>query len=101
MSDSRPQPTNPSTAPRSTTASSGTRPIWITVGVLLAIGAVVPLLVWIYDSETPKLGGFPFFFWFQFLLIPIVSALTFVAFRLSESATARDRAARRGDRRAS
>jgi hypothetical protein len=64
------------------------------VGVLLAVGAVVPLLVWTYDSESPSVGGFPFFYWFQFLLIPIVSALTFVAFKLSESATERDRAAR-------
>jgi hypothetical protein len=65
------------------------------VGILIAVGSVVPLLVWVYDTETPTLGGFPFFFWFQFLLIPIVSALTFAAFKLSESATARDREARR------
>jgi len=65
------------------------------VGLLLAVGIVAPLLVWVYDSETPALGGFPFFYWFQFLLIPVVSALTFVAFKLSESATARDREARR------
>jgi len=62
--------------------------------LLLAVGIVVPLLVGTYDSETPRLGGFPFFFWYQFLLIPIVSALTYVAFRLSESATKRDRRAR-------
>jgi hypothetical protein len=62
---------------------------------LLAVGAIVPLLVWLYDTETPALGGFPFFYWFQFLLIPIVSGLTFLAFKLSENATARDRAARR------
>jgi hypothetical protein len=65
------------------------------VGILIAVGIVVPLLVWVYDTETPTLGGFPFFYWFQFLLIPIVSGLTFAAFKLSESATARDREARR------
>ena len=85
MSDSRPP---------SGTASS-TRPTWTVVGLLLAAGAIVPLLVWIYDTESPTLGGFPFFYWFQFLLIPVVSALTFVAFKLSESATARYREARR------
>lgn len=89
MSDSRP--------PSGSTAPS-TRPTWIAVGILIAVGIVVPLLVWVYDSETPTLGGFPFFYWFQFLLIPIVSALTFAAFRLSESATARDREARRAAR---
>jgi hypothetical protein len=90
MSESR-----PSSGP-----APSTRPTWIVVGILLAAGTVVPLLVGIYDTEAPSVGGFPFFYWFQFLLIPIVSALTFVAFRLSESATARDRATRRATRRA-
>jgi hypothetical protein len=85
MSDSRPP---------SGTAPS-TRPTWIVVGLLLAVGVIVPLMVWLYDTESPALGGFPFFYWFQFLLIPIVSGLTFLAFKLSENATARDRAARR------
>jgi hypothetical protein len=85
MSDSRPP---------SGTAPS-TRPTWTVVGLLLAAGVIVPLLVWMYDTETPTLGGFPFFYWFQFLLIPIVSGLTFLAFKLAENATARDRAARR------
>ena len=83
-----------SQSPASAHDSSATRPAWIVVGLLLAVGIVVPLLVGTYDSETPRLGGFPFFFWYQFLLIPIVSALTYVAFRLSESATKRDRRAR-------
>ena len=82
------------TRPPSGTAPSGTKSTWVVVGVLLAVGAIVPLLVWLYDSESPTLGGFPFFYWFQFLLIPIVSALTYVAFRLSETATERDRLAR-------
>lgn len=75
-------------------AASGTRPTWVVVGVLLAVGAVVPLFVGLYDSESPRLGSWPFFFWFQFLLIPVVSGMTFVAFKLSETATERDRAAR-------
>jgi CBS domain containing-hemolysin-like protein len=64
---------------------------WAVVAVLLTIGIVVPLMVGLYDSEDPTLFGFPFFFWFQFLLIPVVSLLTFIAFRLAQSATARDR----------
>ena len=70
------------------------RPLWVVVGILLAVGIVMPLLVGTYDSEKPTLLGFPFYYWFQFLLIPVVSTLTFIAFRLSESATARDREAR-------
>jgi len=61
------------------------------VAVLLALGIIVPLLVFLYDSESPTLLGFPFYYWFQFLLIPIVSALTFAAFKISLAATRRDR----------
>jgi len=64
----------------------------VVVAVLLGIGIVVPLLVFAYDSETPVLLGFPFYYWFQFLMIPIVSALTFTAFKISEAAARRDRA---------
>jgi membrane protein implicated in regulation of membrane protease activity len=73
---------------------SGTRPIWAVVSVLLAIGIVLPLLVMTYDSQTPTLWGFPFFYWYQFLLIPVVSVLTYVAFKLSQRATERERTAR-------
>ena len=67
------------------------------VAGLLAIGIVVPLLVFLYDSAEPTLWGFPFFYWFQFAMIPVASLLTFVAFRLSQRATAEDRA--EGERR--
>jgi membrane protein implicated in regulation of membrane protease activity len=80
-------PTTDQAAP----GASRTTAAWVVVAVLLAIGIVVPLLVGLYDSVKPTLFGFPFFFWFQFLLIPIVSVLTFIAFRLAQSATARDR----------
>ena len=80
-------------------ASSGTGKVWTVVGVLLAVGVVIPILVGTYDSETPELAGFPFYYWFQFLLIPVVSTLTYIAFKLSESATERDRAARGVTRR--
>ena len=86
-------------APSEGRPASGTRTVWTVVGLLLAVGAIVPLLVGTYDSTAPELAGFPFFYWFQFLLIPIVSALTYVAFKLSESATERDRKARGVTRR--
>jgi hypothetical protein len=74
--------------------SSSTRPIWLVVCILLAVGIVLPLWVTTFDTEDPSLWGFPFFYWYQFLLIPVVSALTYLAFRLSLRATARERAAR-------
>jgi membrane protein implicated in regulation of membrane protease activity len=67
--------------------------IGIVVAVLLAIGIVLPLLVPIYDQEDPRFLGFPFYYWFQFLLIPVVSVLTYVAFRLSLRSTHREREA--------
>jgi uncharacterized membrane protein len=81
----------------STSSERRTTGAWALVSVLLAIGIVVPLLVFLYDSATPTLWGFPFYYWFQFALIPVVSVLTFVAFRISESATRRDREARGQD----
>jgi hypothetical protein len=74
-------------------AGAGRRPtgLWVAVAVLLAIGIVVPLCVFLYDSVTPTLWGFPFYYWFQFAMIPVVSILTFVAFQLSLAATRKDR----------
>jgi uncharacterized membrane protein len=72
-------------------AARRTNAAWTVVGVLLAIGILVPLMVFIYDQEEPSLWGFPFYYWFQFLLIPIVSTLTFIAFRISLGALAKDR----------
>jgi hypothetical protein len=80
--------------PDSSSPPRSTRPLWLAVAALLAVGIVLPLLVWIYDRETPALFGFPFYYWFQFLLVPVAATLTFIAFRLSLTATSRDRAAR-------
>lgn len=65
--------------------------VWAAVAVLLGIGIVVPLMVFLYDSATPTLWGFPFYYWFQFAMIPVVSILTFAAFQLSLVATRKDR----------
>ncbi|MEP7091312.1 MAG: DUF3311 domain-containing protein [Nocardioidaceae bacterium] len=86
-------------APDRTPTASGrsTARVWGVVALLLGIGIVVPLLVFLYDRPTPTLFGFPFYYWFQFLMIPIVSALTYTAFRLSVRATAQDRSTRASD----
>ena len=59
------------------------RALWTVIGVILVPSIVVPLLVGIYDRTDPKLFGFPFFFWFQFLLIIVVTALTGFCYWLS------------------
>lgn len=57
-------------------------------GLLAAAGVclLIPLvaLMWVgsYARETPRLWGFPFFFWYQFLWVILCSALTYAAHRL-------------------
>ena len=59
------------------------RALWTVIGVILVPSIVVPLLVGLYDRTDPKLFGFPFFFWFQFLLIIVVTSLTGFCYWLS------------------
>jgi membrane protein implicated in regulation of membrane protease activity len=54
----------------------------VIVGVLLLLGIVPALLVGLYDRMDPTLLGFPFFYWFQFLLIPVTSVLTYTVYRM-------------------
>lgn len=50
--------------------------------LLLAVPIVLSLLVWTYAREDPNLGGIPFFFWYQFALIPVSAVCTLIAYRL-------------------
>ena len=50
--------------------------------VLLAIPIIALLWVGSYSRETPKLAGFPFFFWYQFLWVFICAGCTYAAHRL-------------------
>ncbi|MGI4978479.1 MAG: DUF3311 domain-containing protein [Janthinobacterium lividum] len=40
-------------------------------------------LLWVpfYNSAEPSLFGFPFFYWYQLLWVPITALLTFVVWR--------------------
>ena len=85
-------------------SSAGGR--WALIYVLLAPAVILPLLVGLYDREDPTFLGFPFYYWFQFLLIPCAAAFTVTAYFLAKEAVRRDRAARglpeldsRGERR--
>ena len=49
---------------------------WLLVVALLAPAVVLPLCVPLYDRADPEVGGWPFFFWFQMLLIVVAVALT-------------------------
>ena len=74
--------------------SSRSTALWVVVGVLLLLAAVPPLLVPVYARLTPSLWGFPFYYWFQFLLVIWAALMTGFAYFLAKEAFRRDRAAR-------
>jgi Protein of unknown function (DUF3311) len=67
---------------------------WTVIAVLLSAAVVGTLWVPFYNYLLPARGGFPFFYWYQLMWVPIVAIAGAVAYLLS-------RAARRGDAAAS
>jgi Protein of unknown function (DUF3311) len=63
---------------------------------LLLVPIVLPLLTFLYNSETPRLFGIPFFFWFQMLLAPLAVLATVSAFYLARRARRIQRLQREG-----
>jgi Protein of unknown function (DUF3311) len=56
---------------------------WIVIAILLAASLVGTLWVPFYNHTSPALGGFPFFYWYQLMWVPIVAILSFAAYLLS------------------
>jgi hypothetical protein len=52
---------------------------------LLALPFIGLLWVPFYNQETPTLFGFPFFYWYQFLWVPITSLLIWIVFKNGQS----------------
>lgn len=50
---------------------------------LLLIPIVVPLLTPLYNHDSPRLWGFPMFYWLQFLFILLGVATTSVVYRMT------------------
>ena len=61
---------------------AGIRPAHWAAGVLLLIATVAPLWVSSYAKATPKLWGFPFFYWYQLLWVFIAALLVSISYRL-------------------
>lgn len=55
----------------------------VAVGVLIAAPLVALLWVGSYNHESPKLGGVPFFYWYQFLWVLIAAAATSIAYLIT------------------
>jgi Protein of unknown function (DUF3311) len=57
----------------------------ITVTILLVVAIGGALWVPIYARSTPKLGDFPFFYWFQLIWVPVVAVLCWISYLLLRS----------------
>jgi hypothetical protein len=72
----------------------------VAAGILLVIPIIALMWVGSYNQEDPKLWGFPFFFWYQFLWVFLCSAMTWTAYKLVLAARrGRDRDRQDGDGR--
>lgn len=65
------------------------RGIWAVIAVLLAAVLVGTLWVPLYNRTTPAWGGFPFFYWYQLLWVPVVALVSWCAYLLSKVAQGR------------
>ena len=54
----------------------------VLAGVLLSLPVIALMWVSSYSRDEPRLGGFPFFIWYQFLWVFLTSALTYTAYRI-------------------
>ena len=61
----------------------------VLAGVLLALPIIALMWVSSYSRDEPRLGGFPFFIWYQFAWVFLCSACTATALRLIQLARPR------------
>jgi hypothetical protein len=54
----------------------------VVVTILLAVAIAGTLVVPIYARSTPKLGDFPFFYWYQLIWVPVVGVLAWISYLL-------------------
>ena len=51
---------------------------------LLVVPVVVPLLTFLYNKDTPRLAGFPAFYWMQLAFIPLGVACTAIVYHMTK-----------------
>lgn len=51
--------------------------------ILLLIPCVLALAVPLYNIDAPRLFGFPFFYWFNLLLVPVSVVFIYAADKVS------------------
>ena len=62
----------------------------VTAAILLIISVGGSLWVPIYARSAPKLGAFPFFYWFQLIWVPVVAILCWICYELLKTRPAPD-----------
>ena len=61
---------------------------------LLLVAVVVPLLVPLYNRVEPTLFGWPFFYWFQLMLVGVGVITTVIVYRMTRRSSVDQQAAR-------
>jgi len=70
-------------APSGKSPVTGKGPVtWGVVTVLLAVAIFGTLWVPIYARTMPKLGPFPFFYWYQLIWVPTTAVMSWVCYLL-------------------
>ena len=78
-------------------APSGKSPArWGVVTVLLTVAIGGTLWVPLYARSLPKLGDLPFFYWYQFIWVPISAVLCWICYLLLKTRPARRTGPRHG-----
>ncbi len=49
---------------------------------LLIVPYIALLWVPFYNSSLPSFAGFPFFYWYQFLWVPLTSLLIYIVYKV-------------------
>ncbi|MCP9947402.1 DUF3311 domain-containing protein [Actinomadura madurae] len=73
------QRTGPGPAPAGDARSDRSAWNW-----LLVVPVVVPLLTLLYNSDSPRLAGFPAFYWIQLSFIPLGVACTVIVYQMTK-----------------
>jgi hypothetical protein len=55
---------------------------WLAVTILLVFAVGAAFWVPLYARVQPKLGAFPFFYWYQLILVPIVALASWLSYLL-------------------
>lgn len=55
---------------------------WAVASALLLIAVAAALVVPIYARSAPMLGPWPFFYWYQLIIVPVTGILCWIAYLL-------------------